>query len=278
MGREAVARAVGADLAPELYLATNPAIYVVASLGAYARLANDWRDQDALDIVKNAEKMDRRFLPEWSDAMRRRLLSTMGDPLDTAKPEVTRNVRIALRALTPPLNELRAVLTEVCPIGCSLTGKTSDSAHQMALDVGAAAVLALEDGEFDSWQVEFGRLHEMICEEAREVRWPLNERADAAENERTAEVSSVRHSPDFRSVYWFGEPYSFTANQAPVVRMLYENWRAETFDVGDETLLAAVDSEAPPQRLSVLFRNSSAWNTMIVAGDTKGTHRLRQPG
>ena len=85
------------------------------------------------------------------------------------------------------------------------------------------------------------------------------------------------HSTDFRSVQWFGEVFTFTKNQAPVVGLLYQNWEAGTPDVGDETLLLAVDPEAPPTRLAVLFRNNPAWGTMIMGGKTKGTHRLRPP-
>jgi hypothetical protein len=57
------------------------------------------------------------------------------------------------------------------------------------------------------------------------------------EAEGTPARSDVAHSTDFRSVRWFGTVYSFTTNQAPVVRLLYEHWQAETPDVGDETLL-----------------------------------------
>lgn len=82
------------------------------------------------------------------------------------------------------------------------------------------------------------------------------------------------HSPDFRCLKWRGETYYFTANQAPVVRMLYENWHQETPDVGDETLLAAVDHDSPPTRLDTLFRDSPAWGKVVTKGQTRGTHRL----
>ena len=99
--------------------------------------------------------------------------------------------------------------------------------------------------------------------------------------ETTAEsvkpTPDVGHSIDFRSVRWFGTLYSFTLNQAPVVRLLYEHWQAGTPDIGYETLLLAVDSEAPPARLSILFRDHPAWGTMIVEGRGKGTRRLSKP-
>jgi hypothetical protein len=92
----------------------------------------------------------------------------------------------------------------------------------------------------------------------------------------TAKICTV-HSDDFRSVKWLGVQYFFSANQAPVVRVLWEHWKRGTPDVGDTTLLSAVDPEAPPSRLNALFRNNSAWGTLIVPGETKGTHRLRDP-
>ena len=82
---------------------------------------------------------------------------------------------------------------------------------------------------------------------------------------------------DFRSVRCGDATYLFTANQAAVVAVLYEHWTRGTPDVGDETLLKAVDHEAPPPRLNVVFRDSEAWNTLIVSGGTKGTHRLQVP-
>ena len=66
------------------------------------------------------------------------------------------------------------------------------------------------------------------------------------------------------------------ANQAPVVSMLYDSLQRGVPEVGDETLLSAVDPEAPPARLSVLFREHPAWGGMIVPGRTKGTHRLEE--
>ena len=87
----------------------------------------------------------------------------------------------------------------------------------------------------------------------------------------------VAHSVDFRSLRWFGERYSFTPSQAPVVRVLYEHWKNGTLDVGGEALLMAVDPEAPPARLSALFLEHPAWNSLIVPGGSKGTYRFAEP-
>ena len=108
--------------------------------------------------------------------------------------------------------------------------------------------------------------------------WALAHRlkmeTEASNTMRSNNKDEVKHSTDFRSVRWFGTVYSFTVNQAPVVRMLYEHWQAGTPDVSDETLLSSVDPEAPPARLSTLFRDHPAWGKMIVPGGSKGTHQL----
>ena len=88
---------------------------------------------------------------------------------------------------------------------------------------------------------------------------------------------ATAHGDDYRSVYWYGTDYSFTANQAAVVKVLWEHWQRGAPEVGDATLLKAVDHEAPPPRLNVLFRGHSAWGCMIVEGQTRGSHRLQEP-
>lgn len=97
------------------------------------------------------------------------------------------------------------------------------------------------------------------------------EQKDATSINRTTEE---QHSDDFRSLRWDGELYTFTANQAPVIRLLYDHYQRGVPDVGDETLLAAVDPESPPARLATLFRGHVAWTRIVVPGKTKGTHRL----
>jgi len=92
----------------------------------------------------------------------------------------------------------------------------------------------------------------------------------------TDSVGMTTHGDDFRAVVWFDKRYSFTKNQAPAVKLLWEAWESGVLDVGDETLLMAVDHEAPRARLSTLFRGHRAWGKMIVQGETKGSHRLRQ--
>ena len=97
----------------------------------------------------------------------------------------------------------------------------------------------------------------------------------AARIKKHPDCDSVSHSPDFRSVRWFGQSYSFTPNQAACVKMLWEAWERGTPEVGGQTLLDAAD--ASTERIDVVFRGCSAWNTMIVSGNTKGAYQLAKP-
>lgn len=90
-------------------------------------------------------------------------------------------------------------------------------------------------------------------------------------------LPEVTHSPDFRSVRWFGETYSFTERQAPMVKVLFNAWKLGVPDVGKETLLRAIDHAFPPSRLDNQFRGNSAWKSLIVPGATRGTYCFREP-
>lgn len=88
-------------------------------------------------------------------------------------------------------------------------------------------------------------------------------------------VDECTYGPGFRSVLWFGTKYAFTSYQAACVKILWEAWENKTPDVGDATLLAESGSES--KRLKDVFKDRPAWGTMIVSGETKGTHRLAKP-
>jgi hypothetical protein len=99
-----------------------------------------------------------------------------------------------------------------------------------------------------------------------------------ATKEKKAKSKSAepcRHAPDYRSVRWYGRSYSFTANQAACIKVLWEAWEKGVPEVGDHAVLerAGIVSD----RLDLVFRNQRAWGTMILPGRTRGTHRLVQP-
>lgn len=85
-----------------------------------------------------------------------------------------------------------------------------------------------------------------------------------------------KHSKDFRSVNWFGSSYTFTAAQAAAVKLLWEAWEEGVPELSQETLLEASGSEA--NKLADVFRDHPAWNSLIVAGSSRGAYRLAEPG
>jgi len=84
-----------------------------------------------------------------------------------------------------------------------------------------------------------------------------------------------RHSSDFRSVNWYGQRYTFSAAQAAVVRLLWDAWRNDTPEVGQETLLEASGSEG--NKVSDLFRDHPAGGQLVVPGGSRGSYRLVEP-
>jgi hypothetical protein len=90
-----------------------------------------------------------------------------------------------------------------------------------------------------------------------------------------ARASEARHSPDFRSVNWFGRRYSFTPIQTACVKELWEVWKNATPEVGQAYVLEK--AEADSARLSDVFKNHPAWGKMIVPGSVRGTFRLQPP-
>jgi len=92
---------------------------------------------------------------------------------------------------------------------------------------------------------------------------------------RNFDAPPTRHSADFRSVTWFGEKYTFTANQAACIRLLWEAWENDTPELSGSVILETAD--IAQDRLSAVFRNHPAWGTMIRPGQTKGSYRLSPP-
>ncbi len=104
----------------------------------------------------------------------------------------------------------------------------------------------------------------------RPVRLPLPRTADEP-------VHLPRHSADFRSVNWFGVPYSFTALQAACVSVLWDAWENGTPEVSGERILESSETDRDTKRIDTIFQNHPAWRTMIVGGSTKGTYQLCAP-
>lgn len=86
-------------------------------------------------------------------------------------------------------------------------------------------------------------------------------------------------SPDFLSVEWFGQTYSFTKSQANVVGYLWANYLKGTYEAVTEELLHA--SETNARRMSDIFKDRNgkshpAWGTMVCYGP-RGRYWLGLP-
>ena len=86
------------------------------------------------------------------------------------------------------------------------------------------------------------------------------------------------HSDDFRSIVWDGKSYTFTPMQAACMRVLWENWKRGTPEVGEQSILVDERVATPQLRLSQVFDKGKhpAWGSVIVPGATKGSSRLAE--
>jgi hypothetical protein len=118
-----------------------------------------------------------------------------------------------------------------------------------------------------------------IAVEARKVAAPPATTPATPARDAPPPPPPARHGRDFRSVNWFGALYSFTGNQAAIVKVLWEEWEKDTPEVGLKTLLA--DSGVDSDRVQDVFKEKGvihpAWGAMIIPGKTKGTLRLQPP-
>lgn len=97
--------------------------------------------------------------------------------------------------------------------------------------------------------------------------------------ETDLQTPDARHSPDFRSVSWYGKKYSFTPNQANAVKFLWKAWKNKTPEVSDVTLLDAIGNVGA--RVRDVFKETGnamnpAWETMIQRG-RRDTCKLMEP-
>lgn len=94
---------------------------------------------------------------------------------------------------------------------------------------------------------------------------------DATLSQVLARLAPARHSPDFRSVRWFGKTYAFTPAQSVIVRVLWAAWEHGTPKVGAATLLESADMVS--DRVADLFKRSDAWGKMVCS-DGAGNYWL----
>lgn len=86
----------------------------------------------------------------------------------------------------------------------------------------------------------------------------------------------ISHAADWSTVNWYGQVFSFTPKQRPIVAALWDAREDGTDFVTNSMLLELC--ETSQERLRDLFRGNPAWGTLIVQGQLHGgrvgTYRL----
>ena len=91
-------------------------------------------------------------------------------------------------------------------------------------------------------------------------------------SEPSPEPQEFGHSPDYRRVDWQGKKFRFSPMQSRVVRLLHEEFKEGRDELGAAVLLDGSDSTG--EYVRDIFRRHCAWGTLIIAGESKGTHKL----
>ena len=148
-----------------------------------------------------------------------------------------------------------------------------DFINREALD---NAISAVKNGQPIDWENGF-RWDELDAIRDLLDRLPHpSPAADANEAEVIPAESDTGHSPDFRSVRWFGQTFKFTPMQAACIKLLYENWLNGTPVIGEQTILESVDSSSNHLRDVFEKKRHPAWGPMLRPA-RKGTFRLAKP-
>jgi hypothetical protein len=96
-----------------------------------------------------------------------------------------------------------------------------------------------------------------------------------------AHRDSCSHSPDFRSIVWYGWRYDgpdgFTSMQALVIRALWEARQTDTPDVETKALAKAANTAASTFRVKDLFRGHKILADGVLHDVRRGVWRLRTP-
>ena len=91
-------------------------------------------------------------------------------------------------------------------------------------------------------------------------------------SETSSESPEFGHSADYRRVDWQGKKFRFSPMQSRVVRLLHEEFKEGRDELGAAVLLDGSDSTG--EYVRDIFRRHCAWGTLIIAGESKGTHKL----
>lgn len=84
-------------------------------------------------------------------------------------------------------------------------------------------------------------------------------------------------APDGSSINWYGQSYTFTPQQRPIVGELWDAHKNGLDGVSVEHLLSIADAK-PKTRLPDIFKGSPAWKTLIKrVPETNDIYCLAEP-
>jgi hypothetical protein len=181
-----------------------------------------------------------------------RALATFGSEAHQAVRDLIRLVQFDEELRKPAILTLAAVVQDAQQISREMMDQGDRDAllsHLRAVGPGARSL----------------RVRLQACWENEAATPGKNQLANQqAAGQDLAEANAFSLGDDFRCVNWNGKQYRFNQNQAVCVKILWENWKRGTPEVGGDYLLEKADVSY--DRMSLLFRNNAAWkDSFIVA-------------
>jgi len=94
-------------------------------------------------------------------------------------------------------------------------------------------------------------------------------------------LDNCEHSPDYRSITWYGQSYTFNPTQAKAIKLLWAAWEnPDKVGVHQKDVAAAMNSASENYRLVYSFRKNKkyhpAWRT-IIKHNGDGVYSLVEP-
>ncbi len=177
---------------------------------------------------------------------------------------LSRRVRSEIWSAADPIGWARCLMDESARMDLAvLTGQFEVVRQRLQ-------ILTLPDGQSIVAEIQFEAAK---AAEQRRMGSPSQD----SQEDKSEPLPPARHSKDFRSVYWYGDDYTFSPAQAACVNVLWEAWENGTPELGQATILEHPEVEAESKRLVDLFKGHPAWGKMIVKGKTAGAFRLAGP-
>jgi hypothetical protein len=170
---------------------------------------------------------------------------------------------------------------------CKIGVNSSVFAHSM--DEVQQRFVGITHGEFDAPAVRFTfKQHltettKLICSLTELIELLETAPATALKIPKEPDDEQYKHSSDFVSVVWDGEPYTFSrGQQAESIRLLWQAWENQTPVLAEKDIAIEIDAENNNFQLAKVFRRKKsgggykfhpAWRTMIQSAG-KGTFQL----